>query len=981
MSVEERKMEPEVDGFVKGLIDSIGSPEAATANQEKTKVIVAVHGIGDQFNAATISSVATRFCRYVNKPAAIPLGRFHGAEGTVSVAYFPTEVLPGFPENYGFAEIYWANVPRDVVKEGYILEESKRWAQTIAGRLQYRKSGTDELTPAQIQDNRLMVQVLQEMIEGVAVLDRLLFVARKAGLFDFSLNKLLNDYLNDVQIVAEFSHRRGQILGLFREAMRRIVKAAPDAEIHVVAHSEGTVVSFLGILEGIKNAARATDNIVDVKEREGVETDRLWTRNLRGYMTIGSPLNKHVVFWPQLFEVYGDAPKPDAGPGEKIRWRNYYDFGDPIGFDLQFTRDWMKKHQWDRFFEFNGPEDVAKAALNRADRLLKETLPQSSGAGQPEVSEEPHSREAARLIGQARALAEKAKVLAHKAETPAERDHKGAPVSPGKAQAFACQAETLVSEAGTKLDQAREVGARGVASSTDAMGPCKELHDHGFTRYYFPGAAHNDYWTDDDVFGHFIQEVVDPQDKLQRREVCDFRRPPPTRLVPRLTSYLLPYVLSHALIVIGVYLLYKAVRACVDPKLAPFESIGTITWNVIGIACLLNGMTVLSRLPVLSRPLYWRGIAFAVFATSAVVFHWSVDQTTRRTLGSFLLNLDVIWLVAVLTGPFVMMALLALVVKRDAPGTDLKPILAAGSIAGIILISLWGVSRYWSQPKSHPEGDQVAVISANPGHAAQLPTEERRVSAATATFVLVTLAGSFSVLAWMLSREYPGLGMKPLIHTGGLIVFVIVVISIAMRPTSEGLAKWLQDQAESTRLKALRDFRDAERMWKEKGGDLVAYEKVRDQARQQAMRVADLEALAETFSDAKNPDSLGMASWLQKQAASSREEALRDFQIAEGMWKKMKESESDRAHYEKARDRVRLDATHLANLERLAETFSDEGPVWPVVLAFPAFLYLWWLSALFFDLTFFWHRYIRHAAGVKTLNEVIAADASALAKG
>ena len=35
------------------------------------------------------------------------------------------------------------------------------------------------------------------------------------------------------------------------------------------------------------------------------------------------------------------------------------------------------------------------------------------------------------------------------------------------------------------------------------------------------------------------------------------------------------------------------------------------------------------------------------------------------------------------------------------------------------------------------------------------------------------------------------------------------------------------------------------------------------------------------------------------------------------------------------------------------------GPMWPLLLASAAFLYLWWLAALLFDLAFVWHRYIR----------------------
>jgi hypothetical protein len=38
---------------------------------------------------------------------------------------------------------------------------------------------------------------------------------------------------------------------------------------------------------------------------------------------------------------------------------------------------------------------------------------------------------------------------------------------------------------------------------------------------------------------------------------------------------------------------------------------------------------------------------------------------------------------------------------------------------------------------------------------------------------------------------------------------------------------------------------------------------------------------------------------------------------------------------------------------------ENSGPAWPVVIAAVAFLYLWWLAALLFDLVVVWHLYIR----------------------
>src|SRR5262249_50280011 len=142
-------------------------------------------------------------------PAAIPLGAFHGVTATIAGAYIPQDYL-GFRNTFGFAEIYWANIPRKPVKDEHILEEPKKWARTIVERLHLRETQSRKApaTPRQRQDYRLIGQVLEEMITGVGIAQRLLFLAEKAGLVEFDLNKLLTDYLDDVQVVAEFENYR-----------------------------------------------------------------------------------------------------------------------------------------------------------------------------------------------------------------------------------------------------------------------------------------------------------------------------------------------------------------------------------------------------------------------------------------------------------------------------------------------------------------------------------------------------------------------------------------------------------------------------------------------------------------------------------------------------------------------------------------------------------------------------------------------------
>ncbi|HST23791.1 MAG TPA: MFS transporter, partial [Blastocatellia bacterium] len=265
----------------------IAVPAADATQTNRKKVIVAVHGIGDQFEYATVQSTAIQFCNYYDVPAAVPLGRFHSHLQQIKLTgafFWGTPPDPPFQE-LGFAEVYWAGIPREQVKLGYILEESKRWAKTVVER--FRAHAIDAEIEISKETYSLIDTVLEEMIETIAILERLTFLAEKAGVFKFDLNGLLVNYLGDVQLVTEFTLFRDKILTEFDNVMDAIMQNNSDADIYIVAHSEGTVVSFKGLLKAMCNTRTAGSD---------------WIKNVRGFMTIGSPIDKHVILWPELWE-------------------------------------------------------------------------------------------------------------------------------------------------------------------------------------------------------------------------------------------------------------------------------------------------------------------------------------------------------------------------------------------------------------------------------------------------------------------------------------------------------------------------------------------------------------------------------------------------------------------------------------------------------------------------------------------------------
>jgi hypothetical protein len=234
-----------------------------------------------------------------------PLGYFHSeVKGFTSVVLVDDlKALGSAPlSEVGFAEVFWADIPDKVLKEGSTLEETKAWASTVVARAQAiwaRGRKTGAIDP----DFSLAAEVLDEIIETVYVLENLLFLADKAGLFKFDLREVLDAYLGDVQIVAEFAEYRRDIVLRFHQAMQHIYdeqrdKGNEDVRLHIVAHSEGTVVSFLGLLQAMSGMRVKKSDSPQVPEIELETTGSIpsWLKHMQGYMTIMFSVRRYLTF-------------------------------------------------------------------------------------------------------------------------------------------------------------------------------------------------------------------------------------------------------------------------------------------------------------------------------------------------------------------------------------------------------------------------------------------------------------------------------------------------------------------------------------------------------------------------------------------------------------------------------------------------------------------------------------------------------------
>jgi len=477
------------------------------------RLVVAVHGIGNQFRYATIQAAASRFMAYCGeKNMTLPLGAFHpeklvrrpDSPELGAYLFKPPLQYHGALDGLGFAEVFWADIPKRAAATNNTTEESKAWARTIVDRVRL----IDELADgprSNLIDYRKAASVIEEMIDTIQILENLLFLAKKAGILDFQLGQLLIDFLGDVQIVADFKDYGGIIFQRFLNTMKNLAYRFKELkEIYIVAHSEGTVVSLRALLMAM---------------RDQPDESNAWVDKVKGYMTIGSPLNKHIVLWPDLWKDL--VPHPARKRETPIYWRNYYDLGDPVGFDLQITRDWLKENRW----------------LN---------------------------------------------------------------------------------------DQQNP--------NTGAIFSFREQDDFGFTRYPFPGKAHNDYWQDDEVFGHFIQEVVIDKGEKSAQKPANFRW-------TAFASNVFPYLLIFALLAVGTYVLYQTCEALLQtgtpaPKTNTHTTpqlLNTIR-DVCGISCLLAGITVLGRITRIERLPWNLIIGFIAFALGSAGYLKAATDSTKQQL-------------------------------------------------------------------------------------------------------------------------------------------------------------------------------------------------------------------------------------------------------------------------------------------------------------------------------------------------------------
>ena len=169
---------------------------------------------------------------------------------------------------------------------------------------------------------------------------------------------------------------------------------------------------------------------------------------------------------------------------------------------------------------------------------------------------------------------------------------------------------------------------------------------------------------------------------------------------------------------------------------------------------------------------------------------------------------------------------------------------------------------------------------------------------------VLSVAWALGLITWGVSWYYPKFGTRPLVYTGGLIILLVVVTQRIYHPIPVPAS---------------------EHVTVAKAANRIAAEVVRRRTKE----------LAE-FEDQSERD--------------EREDKVPPQVTVD--------SPISRQDWPLILNAAALDAAVDLSLQQ-------QGPIWPVFLAWAAFLYVWWLAIITFDLTFVWHLYIRWSGAQK----------------
>ncbi len=357
--------------------------------------ILLVHGIGEQKWFQTLDQVTTNFYRALKEQYGANACRqvlisdqapFLGDEAVWREA--PVR-LRWRKENDDdefeavFREVYWADL--DEPENGISFVGFVLWGLTVAASKRYSESAI--LSPPSVYGMRPPTEL--SLRERISVRFQLLLVSAfflmllsTVGIAHWILRRLfqisilgrvlriLYDYLGDIRLYQNEYLRRDRIetageksrVAIRRRMVTALARMALDPEIneyYIVAHSLGTVVAFNGLMETeaalpnyltqetweVVRAAGLDEQLgqpvgsLQMPERplwlgprDGIDRGKFLDK-LKGFLTLGSPLDKFAAIWPRIVPVNCQSLP------NNIPWINVADAQDIVGAELDLFGD------------------------------------------------------------------------------------------------------------------------------------------------------------------------------------------------------------------------------------------------------------------------------------------------------------------------------------------------------------------------------------------------------------------------------------------------------------------------------------------------------------------------------------------------------------------------------------------------------------------------------------------------------------------
>lgn len=292
--------------------------------------IVVVHGIGNPKEFETLQRVVGQLAYFHGLNIRIPIGDIVTQVLQTSAPSADASKLPGaewarFPEipGYVFSEIHWS--PITAVHAPRLPTSLVEWASGLPEHISYIDVSRYGGVGLSRRHRRAFATVIDDTVWNVRIMRYLLarYRVETDELVDF-----LRYFLASVQVFAEFPDVRREIMHHFHESMDRLCSRPHVARVHLCAHSLGSVISLLALLE-----AYTSD-----------QTKGEWLAKVRTLCTFGSPIDLFLPLWRDIWRPF-TTPRSNQTYKDPlgIHWLNFVDDGDPIASTLDVGRQFCEQ--------------------------------------------------------------------------------------------------------------------------------------------------------------------------------------------------------------------------------------------------------------------------------------------------------------------------------------------------------------------------------------------------------------------------------------------------------------------------------------------------------------------------------------------------------------------------------------------------------------------------------------------------------------